>query len=574
MDWQISGNLFQVEREGVTLAQQFAAAHREALGKPAWKRLRDSVAGLGFEGAEKLLEVAADPDSDVALSSYCRWLHEATTEWLRSLNETQEFVALLGTPLPPTAGVYQYFETGLDQVSIDLLLAALPAPQPVPAHVGLKGPPLARRFAVALTDFDRRKLAGFLDKKLDIATAYLVARPLVAVVPWVAVVALVREPLIVDRPAHIAARVRASEHSSGGRGAKHEIHLTLTYPAVDGPYGTKVHIHGQSGAMNRWADIRRAHSEVSLAELPPEPVRELLKADVPLVSVAGSSHPEACELRLNALLSAFGGFLSLTRPFDNRAWEIDCGTIDLEGPLVHVFLRDPPTMHGVVLMAPDASDAVEVDDSISPPSCVESFRTVRPVPVPFPLTNEELETVRVLIFDNPVGAMCFDALLRAKRPALLDRFSRAFHHWRRAEAKREQVLSCCADAWTLAEVFLDYCMAAEIVAGGGGDVVQLVARRTAAMMADDAEQRYRRFREIRDLYDKRSKYVHEGKTTSIARDLMAMRDVAKVALLQMWAWMTHPEPSAWRDAAGKPSLNRLADEAGWSQWCDVRQFGG
>lgn len=129
------------------------------------------------------------------------------------------------------------------------------------------------------------------------------------------------------------------------------------------------------------------------------------------------------------------------------------------------------------------------------------------------------------------------------------RFRRALHFWSRAEA------AFGTSAYDVADRFLQYMSAIEVAISSRSRVTQSVCQRVANICRSADVKR-----EMKDLYDARSRYVHDGLPHVRWLSLLRLRELARLVLRDLAQWSV------------EHGLD--TDHARYVAHCDLRAVGG
>lgn len=129
------------------------------------------------------------------------------------------------------------------------------------------------------------------------------------------------------------------------------------------------------------------------------------------------------------------------------------------------------------------------------------------------------------------------------------RFRRALHFWSRAEA------AFGTSAYDVADRFLQYMSAIEVAVSSRSRVTASVSQRVANICRNADVKR-----EMKDLYDARSRYVHDGLPHVRWLSLLRLRELARLVLRDLAQWSVEHGPDT--------------DHAQYLAHCDLRAVGG
>ena len=146
-----------------------------------------------------------------------------------------------------------------------------------------------------------------------------------------------------------------------------------------------------------------------------------------------------------------------------------------------------------------------------------------------------------------------DRRVPAVQAALFERFG--FQGWDQTELHKQIKLYCRSLAkarWLEVDeepelAFLQHVMALDRLFGARGEIQEKVSRRVAALLSGgDGEQFLRVKREVVDLYDRRSRFVHAGEPTT-ASDLREVSPLTR-AVFDALMWLQSKPENATADA--------------------------
>jgi hypothetical protein len=156
-----------------------------------------------------------------------------------------------------------------------------------------------------------------------------------------------------------------------------------------------------------------------------------------------------------------------------------------------------------------------------------------------PFDNAELMELDDFVKTHPFLSMLLDVLgWDLALPAGLGRLRRACEFWSRAEIDWGSSPSPDFRPDDIARLFLEYCTVAEILLGAKTDTAQSIAGRAAGIVGDDAMSRLTMFKEVKDLYDKRSRFVHDGDVLMAFEDLGGIRELVRTCLQYALKWVS------------------------------------
>jgi hypothetical protein len=142
------------------------------------------------------------------------------------------------------------------------------------------------------------------------------------------------------------------------------------------------------------------------------------------------------------------------------------------------------------------------------------------------------------------------------------RLRRALYFWSKAERTNWHLKTKTQSVWAIADAFVAYSTALEVVLGNNdrGSTVNALSGRAAALLSDDPEERLGHSKQVKELYGLRSGYVHAGEASMRRGELMQIRAVVQTCLLNFVRWI------AARDAE-----ELLHDD--YLRYCELRVFG-
>jgi hypothetical protein len=508
---------------------------RAAYSKDSWDELRSSTRDALLQGVAALrgLQVAA---SSTTTLRYMNWLDVNSRAFLQALNQLPECVASCGAPLIETDLVLKNLQVVLDRVLVDLVLLTAKTKRDRLAQrqerfeseeqyyqVEVEALRLIRclhSLSLELTHEWDSRIRNQLNHHLDGAVCLLLRQLALMTKEWV--IALVTVPNVVI-------------HTMPSEGT--DLQTFETTP----PSGELLSCHFVFGdnADHVWRNILSANGIASTDDF---------KMPHSFSSLADSERPEACSFQVRAhtdaihdvcveYLCAVSGLLALLRTTATEEWQREVLSISRSGLRYRVTLGDPRIAKGVAIPISGGMHSVDGDEDLVTRDGDGSDAIALSVPsVIVPLDASELQRAEKLLALPFMEAIVLGMGGPAQLPSMLQKLKKTFHFWTRAELRRAGLKAIEFTAWSLAEVFLDYCMVLEILLGEKSEVVQIVSSRAAVLLSDDPEGRMKAFGLIKDLYGKRSRYVHEGVVSVRHRDVLDIRDVVRQCLLYALKW--------------------------------------
>jgi hypothetical protein len=195
-----------------------------------------------------------------------------------------------------------------------------------------------------------------------------------------------------------------------------------------------------------------------------------------------------------------------------------------------------------------------------------------------PLDQWELDRFERLLHDSK--SIPYPLLLtRDPKKGSQDRIYRALQFWSDAELRRDEMEGLHTSPWSLADLFLRYCIVLEVLLASGHGVTEAIATRAAAIHVDDPEERLSIAAKVRGLYDKRSRYVHAGEIAIQASDVREMRETVRPCLGYAVRWLGERASAiSVEEPVTEDNVEKILDmmfgSDDFAQHCDRLRFGG
>jgi hypothetical protein len=141
----------------------------------------------------------------------------------------------------------------------------------------------------------------------------------------------------------------------------------------------------------------------------------------------------------------------------------------------------------------------------------------------------------------------------------VERLNFGFHFWKHAEMRLADASRYDSSPTEIADCYMSYCTVVEVITGGGAGVTEQVASRMAGVLANDPRDRRDIYLRLKRLYDKRSKFVHEGRLQIERADLAELREHVRCFLLYCIDWVSRPLPS-------RDGLSLMLEYIGLAKW--------
>ena len=125
--------------------------------------------------------------------------------------------------------------------------------------------------------------------------------------------------------------------------------------------------------------------------------------------------------------------------------------------------------------------------------------------------------------------------------AAVERVRRALHFWAKAERVFWRLKDEAQSVWTIGDAFTAYTTALETILTRDRTTVQDLSTRAASILADTPQERLDAVKQIKDLYDLRSRYVHAGNALVRPNELRSIRSATRQCLLDLIRWVSRTD---------------------------------
>jgi hypothetical protein len=531
--------------DSTNLLEEIAAAKGEiqrfksVFPKDSWDELRSTTRDALLQGVAALRGLQA-AESPTSMLRYVNWFDVNSRAFLQTLNQLPECLGCCGGPLLESNAVLEQLIAGLDRVLVDLVLLAAKIkrgkldPRQVNTeseetiHGHGRVEPDAQRLirclrslAYDLDDEWENRLQNQLTRHLDGCICILLQQLAGMTKTWL--ITLVIE-------------LNTISHSSPCVSDDAEAVEFVTLDLPDGEIASSRFAYGDS-VDELWRTIlskNRITGAENLA-VPEEFVSAAGSGRVRVCHFCTTANPSALQDVCMESLNAVSGFLALLRTTAAEEWQREILSYTDSEDRTRLSVGDPSKAIGFAV--PISEGMTSLTDPISPPEWnAGSIMTLSIPSMIVPLDMKELQRAQKLL-EYPFLGVLIDSLRgQGKQVSMSQKLKKAFHFWSKAELRRAGLQLVQFTAWSLAELFLDYCMAIEILLGEKAEVVQIVSSRAAALLADDPDGRLKAFALVKSLYAKRSRYVHEGVASVRHSDVLDIRDVVRQCLLYALKW--------------------------------------
>lgn len=487
---------------------------KAAFGRESWNELKATVRDALIAGLASLRGLQAGN----CLASRLRhqeWYNRHGKAFLKSLNHLSVCPQMFGGPLLADEITMPDLCIALDRILVDLVLVASKLRR---EHLGAaredeaEAERLVRILHTMEYELDpvwEKRFGNCLDRNID-SCAYLVLFQLSCqVVPWLVV-------LVLDR--------HESSEMANVASDKSEADIS-EYRGVIGELAGCYYSCGQD-ATDVWSSALESHeidfdpAALTVPEQFTNPVNG--KSNVQVCHFRVHAHPSAVDSAVSEFLDTLSGFIALSRTTDIEDWQRELALLQSKRRQHRLFEGDPSSATGVAV---PISDRLEGVHELSLPAVFA------------PLDSQDLERIEKICANPQIEVIIKLLGGRGILPSMTHKLQRAFHFWSKAELQRAALLDIHCSSWSLGELFLDYCMTLEILLGEKSEVVQILSSRAATLLADDCGDRLQAFRRVKELYAKRSQYVHEGTITIRHKDVTDVRDVVRQCLLYALQWL-------------------------------------
>jgi hypothetical protein len=377
-----------------------------------------------------------------------------------------------------------------------------------------------------LNDEWERRFTNCLNHNLDGCVSALLYQLHIMVVRWLVVLVLTRHETTEQSniASNISELTRVAERNETVVGI-----AGCTYSCGDDP-------------VRLWSEILEAQdidADAAISSVP-EQFTELVsgESNVQVCHFCTYAHPNAVHAAVSESQDMVSGYVALSRTLDTEDWRRELLSLEHSGQQYRLFSGDPSRACGVAVAIPGSFSPFVV---LSPGVSIDAPRVKGVIelslPAVFaPFDAQELERIEKAHI-NPLVSHVVDVLAnRGLQESMTHKLQKAFHFWSKAELRRSSLADIQCSSWSLGELFLDYCMTLEILLGEKAEVVQLLSSRAASLLADDWSDRLDVFQLVKELYGKRSQYVHEGTITIQYADVSVLRNVVRQCLLYALLW--------------------------------------
>jgi hypothetical protein len=518
--------------DGTNSVESFAANRsafdrlKTAFAKDSWEELCQLVRDAMLQGVAALRGLHAG-NTPTSRERYQHWYNTNGRAFLRTINESPECRLFGGALSADDELMMQLFVT-LDRVLVDLVLLTLKQSREIlqsdaDSSQGEALIESLRAFGSDLDDEWERRFLHQLRKHRDTIVSILVHQFVCTTANWLVI-------FRVDR------RMLTQQLCVGDGGLE-----PAFVSGEDQPEGNLAGCHlafGRDGA-DLWQSILAEHS----VEVDDEAFSTRTQALEFLNECTGqlvchfqvAAHRSALQPAVCNFVNALSGLVALLRTGHDEDWEKEAGPFHTGQHAIFFRLRDPSTAMGLAFPVAGKHPFMPYTRTVGPEPDGGIVQIQFP-PVIVPLDVKELVRVQTFLkfpfLDNVI-----EFLLQGKhQPPMLRRLDKAFRFWCKAEIRRAGMGGVDLSARSLGEVFLDYCMCIEILFGDKTEVLQTLSSRAATLIADAPDERLEAFARVKELYGKRSQYVHEGSLGVRTKDVLDVRDVARQCILYDLRW--------------------------------------
>jgi hypothetical protein len=564
---------------------------RRQLGNSDWLLISAAVRDSLVKGLAPLGGLLA-ADGSTSRHRYRDWIANHVPLILRTCNQSLSLLMALGGPLPAHAHIVDQFATILDRLFTDLVLLAFKLPRPCNAtfpRESFEGVRLATVLADAKRQIDvevEMRFENLLRAHVDRCNFFLVWSVLGQVSEWAVVV----------RPDR-----RTVFRETNAASDQFDVHqVSFDFDDDVFPVGKLTSVHfALARSIESLSAVICEELGVSLDRFDSnafdnrmqQSFGDRVRMDASFAVM--SAHPEVVSHRAVDVFRSISGLITLYRSATQEDWIREFAHVTSLGSDIRAFRGDPSALNGFAVELPRNVDGAEALPRYENPSLASSVSVVVPNAC-LPLDDREMQALMKRFDSHPAMSAVIKSLVLqiGDLPPTLNRIRKAFRFWTKAELQREKLENICLSPWEQAELFLDYCTVAEILLGANSNVVEVLSTRAAAIVAAEPEDRIETAARVKSLYDKRSRYVHEGEALIRYQDLLDVRDItrhclqyalqwAAVQLLDSAAYLNstvlHDESDA-NEATTEDFAQILSDKAfgreEFSRHCDLLRFGG